>query len=46
MKNLAEYIDESILSADPDEAPLSREDILKIANTVTKKILQNGNCGE
>lgn len=37
MKNLAEYIDESILSADPDEAPLSREDILKIANTVTKK---------
>lgn len=41
MRELAALLNESILSTDPaDETPMSKEDIVKIANAVTKKFFK------
>lgn len=41
MRDLTAWLNESILSGDPtSEAPMSKDDIVKIANTITKKLLK------
>lgn len=41
MKTLANILNETVLSADPaDETPMSKEDIVKIVNAVTKKFFK------